>query len=273
MERSNLRKPVAAGQFYPGSRLQLNSLLDELIDKKAQKVDAIACILPHAGYIYSGSVAGSTVSQVQIKKTILLLGPNHTGYGAEFSLMTEGAWLTPLGEVPIEKTLAENLLSHSAHLKADRMAHLYEHSLEVEVPFLQYIRPDISIVPISLMGDSLSSLKAIGEEIASSIESLKLTHDTLIVASSDMTHYEPQEQAQRKDSLAIKAIEELNEDKLAEVIAKFHITMCGYAPVITALCAAKRLGASSAKLIRYQTSGDTTGDTSSVVGYAGMIIT
>lgn len=272
MEKSKIRKAVVAGQFYPSSKQGLLNQIETLIDKKADKLDIIACMLPHAGYIYSGAVAGETLSHINIKDRIILLGPNHTGYGARFSIMTAGTWQTPLGEVNIDSQLAQKILGHSKYLEDDALAHMYEHSLEVELPFLQYFKNDFEIVPIVVLSDCIDMLKEIGKEIAASIKECDPEYQTMLIASSDMTHYEPKAQAQQKDKEAIQAILELNEDKLMERRERLNISMCGYAPVIVMLSAAKLLGAKKSKLIKYQTSGDVTGENDSVVGYAGIVI-
>ncbi|MDD5730441.1 MAG: AmmeMemoRadiSam system protein B [Candidatus Omnitrophica bacterium] len=272
MEESSLRKPAVAGQFYPSSKTELKKILGELTSPNLEKQDAIACVLPHAGYIYSGKVAGQTVSRINIKDKVILLGPNHTGYGTEFSIMSAGAWRTPLGDIKIDSSLAKKIQERSSDLQDDALAHMHEHSLEVELPFLQFFKPDFEIVPIAFATGNIYALKQIGRQIASVILEEKLKSSCLIVASSDMTHYEPQEEAEKKDHEAIKAMLELNEDRLIEEIRKYNITMCGFAPVVCALAAAKDLGAKNAKLALYQTSGDVSGDKSSVVGYAGIII-
>jgi AmmeMemoRadiSam system protein B len=272
MEKFKLRQAVVAGQFYPASSIVLRNQIERLIDKKADKLDIIACMLPHAGYMYSGGVAGQTVSRINPKDKIILLGPNHTGYGERFSIMTEGLWQTPLGEVRIDSVLAKEILQRSKYLRDDVLAHRYEHSLEVELPFLQYFKNDFEIVPIIFLSEELDVLKEIGEDIADTIKEHNIKDSAMIVASSDMTHYEPQEQAQRKDKEAIDAILELDEDKLMKKIQGLNISMCGYAPTITMISAAKSLGAKTTKLIQYQTSGDVTGDKTSVVGYAGIIV-
>lgn len=272
MGKSKIRKPAVAGQFYLLDTQRLKDQIANLIDKQASGLGVVACVLPHAGYIYSGRVAGLTVSQIKVKDKIILLGPNHTGFGAAFSIMTEGLWQTPLGDVKIDTQLAKQILSCSKYLKDDSLAHIYEHSLEVELPFLQYFKTDFEIVPITVMCDELGVLKEIGKEIASVIIDNNLKDSVLIVASSDMTHYESQAQAQKKDNEAIQAILELDEDKLMERVGRLNISMCGYVPVIIMLSAAKSLGAKSAKLVKYQTSGDITGEKDSVVGYAGITI-
>ncbi|OGX41295.1 MAG: AmmeMemoRadiSam system protein B [Omnitrophica WOR_2 bacterium RIFCSPLOWO2_01_FULL_41_12] len=272
MEKSKLRKPAVAGQFYPLSNESLKEQIEILVDKELKKIDIIACMLPHAGYLYSGKVAAQTASQIKIRDTVILLGPNHTGYGVPFSIMTEGVWQTPMGEVAIDSALAKQILSHSSYLKEDSLAHLHEHSLEVELPFLQYFKTDFKIVPIILSTDQASILKEIGKEIAQTINASGIKDSIMLVASSDLTHYESQAQAQKKDKQAIQAILDLNEDTLMEKIQQLNISMCGYAPVITVIVAAKLLGAHSSRLIKYQTSGDITQDFESVVGYAGIII-
>lgn len=272
MERFKVRPPAVAGQFYSSSNAGLKNQIEALIDKKAHKLDAIACVLPHAGYMYSGYVAGQTVSRINIKDKIILLGPNHTGYGVPFSIITEGRWQTPLGEVQIDNTLAKQILKHSKYLEEDSLAQVYEHSLEVELPFLQYFKTDFEIVPIVVSSDEISILKEIGIAVAGAIKESNIKDSVMIVASSDMTHYEAQEQAMKKDREAIQSILGLNEDRLMEKVQKLNISMCGYAPVAVMLSAAKLLDAKQAELIKYQTSGDITGDTDSVVGYAGIII-
>lgn len=272
MAEINLRKPAVAGQFYPLSAKELSTQINSLIDRHARKYNTVACVLPHAGYIYSGEVAGKTLSCVDIREKIILLGPNHTGYGVPFSIMTKGIWQTPLGEIKIDGGLAEKILEGCRYLKDDYQAHTYEHSLEVELPLLQSLKGSFEIVPIIFASDDLFILKEIGKSIAKTINSLKIKDSVTIIASSDMTHYESQDEAQRKDRQAIKAIVELNENGLMQKIKELNISMCGYAPVIAMLAAAKMLGAKEARLIKYQTSGDVTGDKNSVVGYAGITV-
>ena len=267
-----IRKPAVAGQFYPATGSAIRKLLSSFLDKEAVAIDCISCLLPHAGYVYSGEVATQTLQRIKIKKNIILLGPNHTGNGAPFSIMTEGLWETPLGQVKINTELARSLLKNSGYLKEDTLAHAEEHSLEVELPIMQYFRSDFEIVPIAFMSNDLQALKTAGKQIGEVIEKSGLKNSVLLAASSDMTHFEPQPQAKSKDNAAIEAILRLSEDQLAEKIKKLRISMCGYAPAIVMLSAAKILGATQAKLVKYMTSGDTTGDLSSVVGYAGIII-
>ncbi|MBU0548964.1 MAG: AmmeMemoRadiSam system protein B [Candidatus Omnitrophica bacterium] len=267
-----IRKPAVSGQFYSNSSEKLKENIQELIGNISNPVEAIGCILPHAGYLYSGSVAGKTVSRLKLKENAIILGPNHRGYGAAFSIMTKGQWQTPLGKTEINSDLAEAILNKSRHLSSDTLAHLSEHSLEVQVPFLQYLKKDIKIVPIAVTQAETSVYKEVGRSIAEALKEAGLANSSLIIASSDMTHYEPQKIAEEKDKEAIRAILELDEDKLIETVKRLKISMCGYAPVAIMLRAAKLLGAKKAELISYQTSADVTGDFQEVVGYAGMII-
>jgi len=265
-----IREPVVAGQFYPGSASQLKQMIEGLVDEKAVKEDVIGLVSPHAGYPYSGPVAGATVSRIKFKDTFIIIGPSHTGMGKPFSIMTEGAWKTPLGEAEIDSETGRRLLAASSYLEEDNIAHQFEHSIEVQLPFLQYFQPDIKIVPIILAHASGDIYREIGKAIAKTIKNSN--KEMVIIASSDMTHYESQESAQKKDKQAIEAMLDLNEDELLKRVEELSISMCGYAPAVSLISAAKELGATGAELVRYQTSGDTTGDYSSVVGYAGIII-
>ncbi|MDD5476980.1 MAG: AmmeMemoRadiSam system protein B [Candidatus Omnitrophica bacterium] len=272
LPQNSIRKPAVAGQFYPSNAKDINAMISSFADKGAQKNDVIGCVLPHAGYVYSGKVAVATISRVNIKNTVVLLGPNHTGLGADFSIMPQGTWQTPLGNVEINSELANSFLSKSAYLEADTIAHLDEHSLEVELPILQYFRRDFKIVPIAIKIGDLSALNEIAQSLAGGINEIGLKSSVIFIASSDMTHYEPQKSAEKKDNLAIEAICALDEQRLESTIKKFDISMCGFAPVAVLIKAAKILGAKAGKLIKYQTSADATKDTSSVVGYAGITI-
>lgn len=271
-ETINIRKPVVAGKFYPSGAKELKAMISSFADQSAQKRDCFGCILPHAGYIYSGKVAALTISGIKIKDTVVLLGPNHTGQGATFSIMPKGAWQTPLGNVEIDSWLAGLFLEKSRYLEADSLAHLDEHSLEVELPMLQYFRNDFKIVPIAIKTDDLSKLNNVGQELASVIIENNLRSSVMFVASSDLTHYQPQESAQIKDRLAIEAILGLDEQMLKAVVEESEISMCGFAPIVILIKVAKLLGAKKGQLIKYQTSGDVSGDKSSVVGYAGITI-
>jgi len=272
MASSNIRQAVWEGKFYPESEQGIKKIINGFIDSPKPKIDCLGCMLPHAGYIYSGRVAVETVSRINIKEKVILFGPNHTGRGANFSIVTKGAWLTPLGRLDIDEKLATELLESSEYLEDDLLAHAEEHSLEVELPILQFFKKDFEIVPIAFMSDDLTALKKIGQGIAGVIKKNKLEDKILLVASSDMTHYEAQKDAESKDKLAIEAILRLDPEALVETVNRYNISMCGVSPVIAMLNAAKSLGAKSAELVKYQTSGDVTGDKSEVVGYAGILI-
>jgi len=265
-----IRHPVVAGQFYPALASQLRTMLKSLVEEKVEKEDVLGVVSPHAGYIYSGAVAGVVLSKIKFKDTFILMGPNHSGRGKPLSIMTQGTWKTPLGEVEIDAELARRILDGSRHLQEDAAAHQYEHSLEVQLPFLQYFKPEVRIVPIVLGFAGSSVYKEVGKEIARAIKEAK--REVVLLASSDMTHYESQESAKRKDNQAIEAILKLDEDELLRRVQELDISMCGYAPTVSLLSAAKELGAKSAELVKYQTSGDVTGDYSAVVGYAGIVI-
>ncbi|MFH1692359.1 MAG: AmmeMemoRadiSam system protein B [Candidatus Omnitrophota bacterium] len=267
-----IRKPVVAGQFYPAEPAALKKLISSFAVKKSIKPQkAISCILPHAGYVYSGKVAVSTLKAMEPADSYIILGPNHTGYGAGCSIVKYGAWSTPFELVNIDTDLASELLKNSKYLEEDEQAHAYEHAIEVELPLIQAVLgSNFSFVPITLATGTNLVYKDIAESIAKTVKNS--SKKIMIVASSDMTHYEQQNVAIKKDEEAIKAILELDEQRLLEKIEHMGITMCGYIPAIIAIMAAKKLGAQHAQLIDYQTSGDITGDYSSVVGYAGIVI-
>ena len=265
-----IRKPVVAGQFYPQTEDSLKKMLSKLIDVKAEKQELKGVIMPHAGYVYSGYVAGRAISKADIKRTAVILGVNHTGSGSPFSIMTKGSWATPLGEVKIDVEIAEAILKESALIKEDTLSHLNEHSIEVEVPFLQYIKSDIKIVPILISDHDIKTYQQLGKEIAEGFK--KIGRAALFIGSTDFTHYESKESAEEKDMLAINAILNLDEEKLFHLVKENNISMCGVAPACTLISVCKNLGAKKASLVKYQTSGDISGDYTSVVGYAGMVI-
>jgi AmmeMemoRadiSam system protein B/AmmeMemoRadiSam system protein A len=266
-----IRPPVASGRFYPGTADQLKSLIESFVEDIEDKVEAIGVVSPHAGYIYSGSVAAAVFARIELADTYIIIGPNHTGMGKPFSIMTLGSWQTPLGDVPVDSGLSQSILAKSKYLEEDRTAHQNEHAIEVELPLLQYFNPGFKIVPIVLAVATLEIYREMGTAIAQAIKESP-GKKIVIVASSDMTHYESQEAASAKDSRAIEEILKLDEEALLDRVVKERISMCGYAPVVTMITAAKILGAKTAELVRYQTSGDASGDFSAVVGYAGVIV-
>ncbi len=289
-----LRHPAVAGQFYKGSPEALRKQVASFINPASVRRQAIAVLSPHAGLIYSGSVAGAVYSSIELPGTIVLIGPNHTGLGAPVSLMSAGEWETPLGTVSIDEVLARSILSRSPRVQDDTLAHLREHSLEVQLPFIQYLKPDCRIVPIQMLDTRLETCqelgRAIGEAVVESpIRSGQVSmrkaelkselqgtqsalHDVLIVASSDMTHYEDADSARTKDFKAIHDILNLDPAGLYKTVRSHGITMCGYGPAVAMLTAAKALGATKAELIKYTNSGEVSGDTKQVVAYAGIIV-
>ncbi len=269
-----IRQPAVAGYFYPGRVEALIETLEELIEFSEDKISAIGIVVPHAGYIYSGRTAGKVYGAIEPPDVAIILGPNHTGLGPEVSLFSGEAFLTPLGEAKINKELSELLLNTSPLFSPDTLAHKREHSLEVQIPFLQYLNPEIEIVPICVGHLSLEEIRNIGEALAHSIEQFETStgKEVLIVASSDFSHYEPQLVAKTKDSLAIQEILNLSEEGLLRVVYRERISMCGVYPVAITILASKLLGAEEAILVEYRTSGDITGNFSAVVGYGGIII-
>ncbi len=261
------RKPAVAGRFYPADSGVLQQAIADTVVDVPQKIKALGIVSPHAGYSCSGPVAGMLYSHIKIPPIAVILGPNHNEIGEPYAIMSKGYWATPLGKVAIDSALAEEIKNGNKLIAEDTLAHQYEHSLEVQIPFLQYFRPDIKIVPIAIGSDQF---EVVGKAIAAGIKKTKT--DCLIVASSDMTHYEPQEQAVKKDQLALEAVLALDEKEMISRIVQYDISMCGYGPVAIMLIAAKLLGAKKAELVKYMTSGDTVGDYSAVVGYAGLAV-
>ncbi|MGV1098755.1 AmmeMemoRadiSam system protein B [Thiovibrio sp. JS02] len=265
-----LREPAVAHQFYPGDPRTLRQTLDRLVPKKPTREKALAVISPHAGYMYSGAVAGETFASVELPRDIVVMGPNHHGYGAAVALMDEGLWEMPFGEVPINSALAREILARSANVETDALAHRFEHSLEVQVPFLQYLRPDLTLTPLVVSHLPFEACREVGEALAAAIQAYG--QPVLVVASSDMTHYESRQAATVKDALAMEQIAALDPEGLYRTVLDKRITMCGIMPATIALIAALRLGATRAKLVRYTDSGEASGDTNQVVGYAGFVI-
>ena len=265
-----LRAPAVAGQFYPGTHAQLAGQVAAFLETQVEPQPALVAVSPHAGYVYSGAVAGKVFSRVVVPPKVVLLGPNHRGLGAPVALMSQGAWQTPLGEVPLDAELGGELLEQSRLVREDHVAHQYEHSLEVQVPFLQARQPDLRLTPLCLSGLSLEQCQELGRDLAAVIQ--RAGEPVLMVASTDMTHYESAEQARDKDSRAIERIQALDPQGLYQTVLGQGISMCGVIPTTVCLAAALRLGAGQAELVAYTNSGEATGDMEQVVGYAGLII-
>ncbi len=264
-----MRKPAVAFQFYPGDPVELEQSVTGYM-KEQDREEVLGLIAPHAGYVYSGKVAGSLYSTVEIPNDVVLLGPNHTGYGEVAAVMTSGEWEMPFGTISINESLASLLLENSQFLSSNALAHSQEHSLEVQLPFIHHSNPEVKIVPITLMHLSFSKCVELGEDIARALR--KYPSKVLIAVSSDMNHFENQEVTKRKDDAAIDKILQLDPEALYHEVKEKSISMCGIIPATIALVACKALGATEVKLIDYATSGDVSGDYNQVVGYAGMVI-
>jgi hypothetical protein len=264
-----LRQPAVADRFYEGDPAKLHQALSRLIPDESDKVEAKAVLSPHAGYVYSGRVAGETFARVKIPETVVLLGPNHHGQGRPLAVGSQD-WEMPLGQVPLARDFAEELVGNSPLFVADDVAHCSEHSLEVQVPFLQYFQKDLQILPISFFQLSLQQCRQAAHELAEAIHSVH--RPVLLVASTDMTHYLSREQAAKQDRLALDHILQLDPAGLYETVLSHRISMCGVVPSTIALLTAAELGAQQAELVRYTDSGEVSGDTEQVVGYAGVII-
>jgi AmmeMemoRadiSam system protein B len=260
-----------AGYFYPKDAASLRDMIEGMVDPLAEKVKAIGVISPHAGYIYSGNVAGSVFSSVALPENYVILGPNHQGMAGSSFIMRKGTWETPLGDVPINQELADLIMQRSETLKDNGDSHSREHSLEVQVPFIQHLKGNFSFVPIVVdYFAAYDELVKLGENIAGAVT--ECGQDVLIVASTDMSHQVSQEEAKQKDFFAIEKILALDSRGLYDVVKSENISMCGFQSTTAALVASNALHAEKAELIKYQTSGDASGDYSRVVGYAGIRI-
>lgn len=265
-----LRLPAVSGRFYPADADELTALVREFAipppGVAAQPVEA--CLVPHAGYIYSGHVAGAVFSRIALPARIIILGVRHFPRGESLAIFPGGAWRTPLGDVPVDETLSAALKKECPLLREDHVAHSAEHSLEVQLPFLQVLAPGFSFVPIALGTVRFEELVAVGEAIA---RILTANPGVLLLTTSDLNHYENDAATRRKDRKAIDQILALDPRRLYDVCRNEKISMCGLGPAVAMLTALRALGATQSELVRYATSADISGDTSSVVGYAGFI--
>jgi len=281
---AKVRQPCQAGAFYEGTAESLrrqirNCFLHELGPRKLPDVaksdlkNIMGLVCPHAGYAFSGPVAAHAYYKLALDgkpDAVVILGPNHTGYGSPLAVMSEGFWRTPLGDVEIDTEIANKIVRESRIVDVDEFAHRFEHSIEVQLPFLQYLYgSQFKIVPICFLMQDLDSVKEVGRAVSSVL----MGKNAVVIASSDMTHYEPQERALENDMMAIRTIESMNEDMFYSTVEKRGISACGYGPIAGLITAAKTMGAKEAKLLCYKTSGDVIGDYSSVVGYAAMYFT
>ncbi len=279
-----VRYPAVAGSWYPGTPKGLRAQIEECFTHelgpgKIPKVTEdgprkiVGLICPHAGYMYSGPVAAHSYYNLALDgkpEIVVILGPNHRGYGSALAIMNEGAWRTPLGDVEIDTETVNQIVRESRVIDIDETAHGPEHSLEMQLPFLQYLYGQtFRFVPICFLMQDLETSREVGQALAKALAG----KNAVVIASTDMTHYEPQKRAELKDKKALDAILKLDEGQLYSVVESSGITMCGYGPTIAMITAAKAMGAKEAQLLCYKTSGDVTGDYSAVVGYASVSIT
>jgi len=265
-----VRPPAVAGLFYPSDPRELALQVDEYCRNGGQKIAARACVAPHAGYPYSGRVAGAVYASLEIPAQCILLGPRHFPQGQPMAILTEGSFSTPFGEAQIDAALAAELARACPQLREDSVAHAREHSLEVQLPFLQRLRMDFRFVPVVLATDRYGAIEELGHAVAHVVAAQK--EPVLIIASSDMNHYESDAVTRVKDQKAIARILALDPRGLYDTVRSEGITMCGYAATVAMLVAARELGAQEAALIRYATSADVTGERERVVGYAGVVV-
>ncbi len=262
------REAVVKGYFYPSSRDKIIKMFGEWNSPAENRYNSLMAIVPHAGYIYSGEIAFKTLTQMVLKKRIILMGPNHTGFGQRVSIYPEGSWETPFGDIEIDGDLVGELVG--AGFKTDTLAHMKEHSLEVILPMIKYLKNDCKIVPITISYLRYDECEVVAEKMYEVIK--HYADDITILVSSDFNHFEDENTTHKKDELAIKAILELNPKGLYDVVKDKDISMCGVIPATIGLLLVKKMGAREAKLFMHRTSGAVSGDYDRVVGYAGILI-
>ena len=266
-----IREAAVAGQFYPADPLQLEATLRQQMPTSVVVREAKGIVVPHASYLYSGRVAGRTYAAVSLPRLFVILCPNHTGLDSPLSIMSRGAWQTPLGPVEIDENLSDRIGQACGLLQENPQAHRREHALEVQLPFLQHLlENDLRFVPIALGSVPYEGLVELGKALGEAV--VQTSEPILLIASSDMNHFEPAERTLRKDQMAIEKILELDSQGLYEVVHRENISMCGYGPTICVMEACLLLGAQRAELIEHTHSGETTGEHNRVVGYAGLVI-
>lgn len=267
-----LRLPAVAGRFYPSNPAELTALVrqytkTEELGEEAARVRA--CLVPHAGYVYSGHVVGAVVSRIALARKVLILGVRHFPRGEPAAILSSGAWRTPLGDAPIDEALAGALRTECPVLREDSVAHAGEHSLEVQLPFLQVLAPGFSFVPVALGTIRFEDLVSVGEAIARVLAATE--DDVLLLTTSDLSHYEDDVTTRVKDGKAIEKLLALEAQGLYDTCRNEEISMCGLGPAVAMITALRRLGVERGELVRYATSADVSGDLDAVVGYAGMI--
>jgi MEMO1 family protein len=275
-----VRKPAVAGQFYPADAKELSTLIDECYTHRLGpgkeppaapgKAEVVAVVCPHAGYIYSGPVAAHSflhVSSLPDPDLIVVVAPNHYGIGSGISTFGAGEWETPLGRFRVDSKAAQDLADNAEIVTIDPDAHRLEHSLEVQLPFLQKIYGDrVPLLPVSLVFQDIDTAKALSAAIAKVVRGRKV----VLVASSDLTHYEPAEVARKKDTALIDQILEMDLDGFYSTLERLDVTACGFGAIATIMETARSLGLRRAELLKYASSGDTSGDNLQVVGYGAL---
>lgn len=263
----SVRTPSAAGTFYPRRPQELREAVESCLSEH-EHAEALAAVVPHAGYRYSGPVAGAVYARVSIPRDVVLLAFHHRGAGAPVAVWTEGSWTTPLGEVPVNADLAKRIAGSCPGAVADERGHLEEHSAEVQLPFLQVLRPDVRVVPVALsVGlEDAAALAVFGRSLA------RVISEELVVCSTDLNHYADHEKTMEQDRRVIEPMERLDEQGLVGAIREHRVSMCGFAPAIATIAYAKARGAKRAVTVAHRTSGDATGERERCVGYVGMIV-
>jgi hypothetical protein len=266
-----LRLPAVAGRFYPSNPSELTALIDKYVvaDRSSPPIPVRACLVPHAGYVYSGHVAGAVFGRMALPRKIIILGVRHCPRGEPAAILSTGAWRTPLGDARIDEEMAEALKKTCPLLREDSAAHSGEHSLEVQLPFLQVLVPEFTFVPVALGTVRFESLVNVGEAIGRVLDGSK--EEVLLLTTSDLNHYEADAVTRVKDRKAINQLLTLNPRGLYDTCRDENISMCGLGPATAMLTALTGLGVKKAELVKYATSADVSGDRSGVVGYAGMI--
>jgi len=280
LTKATRRSPAVAGMFYPSNPGELRTALDQSFRNQKfgpgmppptmTERKIYGMVTPHAGYMYSGAVAANGYYQISAHdfSNAVIVGPNHYGIGAGVATMKDGVWETPLGQVEVNGSWAQGMAKRSGVVDFDDMAHSRDHCLEVQLPFLQYIRDQFTIVPVILMMQDIDTAFDLGKAIADTVAE---SDDTVLIASSDLTHYEPNESAHKKDNELIGAMLELDVPKFYSVLERMDVSACGYGAIASIMVAAKSLGATKGELLKYATSGDVTGDTGAVVGYSSVV--
>ena len=271
-----VRQPAVAGRFYPANAQRLRAEIETythplpMLRESEPKIRALGCVVPHAGYMYSGHVAGAVYRRLDLPRRLVILCPNHTGMGEPLAIMSQGAWHTPLGDALIDEAMANQLKLRMPLLAEDQEAHRSEHALEVQLPFLQVLVPGFQFVPITVGTSNFEALSALGVVIGSVVA--EAGEPVLVIASSDMNHYENDDVTRAKDRRAIDPMLALDPRGLYDIVHQANISMCGYGPAVVMLTASRKLGAKHAELIRYATSGDVSRERDMVVGYAGIAV-